>query len=270
MKKMKKLVIVLLTLFMVGATVGILTGANTADNKIKELQADRLFADTSGTIVMKNLKNNKMYAYNLKRSKERFTPESTFKVPNALIGLEEKAVEDEYDVKRWDGTVRQFEEWNRDHTLGSGMRHSVIWYYQAMARDIGAEKMQDHLNRINYGNRDISGGIDTFWLDSSLKISALEQIAFMERLVKETLPFHKQTMKTVKRIMIEDEQDTYTIHGKTGTRLSDTGLGWYVGFVETKKDIWVFATNVDGSGSTAKDITLKCLNKLRIIKSHVD
>ena len=72
----------------------------------------------------------------------------------------------------------------------------------------GAEKMQDHLNRINYGNRDISGGIDTFWLDSSLKISALEQIEFMERLVKETLPFHKQKMKNVKRIMIEDEKDT--------------------------------------------------------------
>ena len=266
MNKLKKLAIVLLTLLVVGATVGLLVGANTAKVKIKELQVDHLFADTQGTIIMKNLKNHKTYAYNLERGKERFTPESTFKVPNALIGLEEEAVEDEYDVKRWDGTVRQFEEWNRDHTLGSGMRHSVIWYYQAMARDIGAEKMQDHLDQINYGNHDISGGIDTFWLDSSLRISALEQLAFMEQLVREKLPYHKQTMKTVKRIMIEDEQDTYTIHGKTGTRLSDTGLGWYVGFVETKKDIWVFATNVDGSGSTAKDITLQCLNQLRIIQ----
>ncbi|MDA3130251.1 hypothetical protein GJS40_09380 [Aliibacillus thermotolerans] len=128
--------------------------------------------------------------------------------------------------------------------------------------------MQKHLNRINYGNRDISGGIDTFWLDSSLRISAQEQMAFMERLVREKLPFHKQTMKTVKRMMIDDEQDSYTIHGKTGTRLSDMGLGWYVGFVETKKDIWVFSTNVDSSGSVAKDITLKSLKKLRIIPKN--
>lgn len=162
MRNLKKLAIIFLSLIIVGATAGILVGANTAKVKIKELHVDHLFEDTQGTIILKNLKKNKMYVYNLERSKERFTPESTFKVPNALIGLEEEAVEDEYDVKRWDGTVRQIEEWNKDHTLGSGMRHSVIWYYQAMARDIGKDKMQGYLNQINYGNHDISGGIDTF------------------------------------------------------------------------------------------------------------
>lgn len=268
MNKLKKLAIVLLTFLLVGEMAGTISGADVAKPKTKELKVDSLFADTEGTMMIKSLRKNKMYVYNLKRSKERFTPESTFKVPNALIGLEEKVVKDEYDVKRWDGIVREIEEWNRDHTLGSGMRHSVIWYYQDMARDIGARKMQKHLNRINYGNRDISGGIDTFWLDSSLRISAQEQMAFMDRLVREKLPFHKQTMKTVKRMMIDDEQDSYTIHGKTGTRLSDMGLGWYVGFVETKKDIWVFATNVDSSGSVAKDITLKSLKKLRIIPKN--
>lgn len=72
-------------------------------------------------------------------------------------------------------------------------------------------------------------------------------------------------MKTVKRMMIDNEQDDYTIHGKTGTRLSDLGLGWYVGYVETDKTEWVFATNVDGSGSTAKTITLDCLEELEIL-----
>lgn len=248
MKKLQKLAFVLMTLLIFGTAAGLLAGADAAsEKKIRELSVDHLFKgkNVQGTIVLKNLKTNKMYAYNLKRSKKRFTPESTFKVPHALIGLEEKAVEDEYDVKRWDGTVREIDEWNKDHTLGSGMRHSVIWYYQAMARDIGKKKMQYHLNQMKYGNQDISGEIDEFWLDSSLQISAQEQIAFMEKLVKEQLPFHKQTMKTVKRIMIEDEQDHYTIHGKTGTRLSDLGLGWYIGFVETKKDTWVFAANVE-------------------------
>ncbi|RED64890.1 penicillin binding protein [Cohnella lupini] len=145
------------------------------------------------------------------------------------------------------------------------MRESAIWYYQALARDIGPDRMQSNLNRIQYGNQDISGGIDRFWLNSSLNISAQEQASFMENLVEETLPFHEQTMKTVKRMMIDNEQDDYTIHGKTGTRLSDLGLGWYVGYVETDKTEWVFATNVDGSGSTAKTITLDCLEELEIL-----
>lgn len=125
--------------------------------------------------------------------------------------------------------------------------------------------MQNNLNRIAYGNQDISGGIDKFWLNSSLTISAQEQAQFMENLVEETLPFHEQTMKTVKRIMICNEQDAYTVHGKTGTRLSDLGLGWYIGYVETGKTSWVFATNVDSSGTTVKTITLECLKQLHIL-----
>ncbi|NBC70244.1 class D beta-lactamase [Paenibacillus sacheonensis] len=228
-------------------------------------KAEALFKGIPGTMIIKNAKTGEQYVYNPKRSMERYTPESSFKVANALIGLEEKAVADEYEVKRWDGVVRQFDVWNRDHSLASAMRASAIWYYQAMARDIGSEKMQRDLDRIGYGNRDISGGIDTFWLNSSLEISAQEQIAFIEKLVKETLPFSEQNMKTVKRIMIDNDQDDYTIHGKTGTRLSDMGLGWYVGYVETKKNVWEFATNIDGSGSTARNITLEGLESLHII-----
>ncbi|MBS4202435.1 class D beta-lactamase [Bacillus sp. FJAT-49732] len=190
------------------------------------------------------------------------------KVPNAIIGLTMKAVKDEYEVKRWDGVVRELEEWNTDHSLASAMRQSAIWFYQDMARDIGTKQMQSNINKLNYGNQDISGGIDTFWLDSSLKISASEQARFIDNLVKEELLFDKQVLKTVKRMMINDDQDNYVIHGKTGTRLSDLGLGWYVGYVETSKDVWVFATNVDSSGTVAKNITLECLRELKIINSH--
>jgi len=235
------------------------------DGKAKNLRVDGMFQEVEGTVVIKNLKTDQVYAYNYDRAKERFTPESTFKIANALIGLEENAVADEYEVKRWDGTVRAFEVWNRDHTLASAMRHSAIWYYQELARDIGEERMAYHLGEIDYGNRDISGGIDTFWLDSSLRISAEEQIAFIERLVEEDLHFQEQTMKTVKRMMIDREEDEYVLHGKTGTRLSDLGLGWYVGYVETEKALWAFATNVDGSGTTAKGITIQILETMNII-----
>lgn len=65
--------------------------------------------------------------------------------------------------------------------------------------------------------------------------------------------------------MIQDEQDEYTLHGKTGTRLSDMGLGWYVGFIETEKETWVFAVNLDGSGTESKQITVETLKKMDIL-----
>lgn len=173
---------------------------------------------------------------------------------------------DEYEVKRWDGVVRQFETWNRDHSLASAMRESAIWFYQDMARDVGDTRMRDYMNRMKYGNQDISRGIDSFWLDSSLKISAVEQVDFLEKLVKEKLPFEEKHQKTVKRIMIQDDQDIYTLHGKTGTRLSDFGLGWYIGFVETKKGTWLFAVNINGSGTEAKNIAIETLKQQNIIK----
>ncbi|MDF2815997.1 MAG: class beta-lactamase [Paenibacillus sp.] len=266
MKKVKVVVLFFIAmLFTSTSSLDSIASSANANPGVKELRAEQLFHGVSGTTVIKNLKTDKIYIYNLKRSSQRFTPESSFKVPNALIGLEEHAVEDEYEVKRWDGVVREFDVWNRDHTLASAMRHSAIWYYQALARDIGSDRMQSNLNRIQYGNQDISGGIDKFWLNSSLTISAQEQAQFMEKLVEESLPFHEQTMKTIKRIMIDNEQDDYTIHGKTGTRLSDLGLGWYIGYVETDTATWVFATNVDSSGTTAKTITLECLEQLNIL-----
>lgn len=264
MKRLKGLLLFIATLLTAVSILTFTTNAN-AEPKINTLELEDVFQANQGTLVIKNLKSDKVYAYNPERSKERFTPESSFKVPNALIGLEVKAVADEYDIKRWDGIEREFQVWNRDHSLGSAMRHSAIWYYQELARDIGKEIMEDHVNQIDYGNRDITGGIDTFWLNSSLKISAQEQAAFMEKLVEEDLPFEKKTMKTVKRIMIDDEHDEYTVHGKTGTRLSDFGLGWYVGYIETSKDTWVFATNVAGSGTTARQLTMESLEKMKII-----
>ncbi|MCJ8008786.1 beta-lactamase class D [Lederbergia wuyishanensis] len=258
----------ILVMLSLAAVFSMNTVTNAAQININEDKLEKIFKGVEGTTVIKNVKTGKTYIVNEKRSKERFTPESTFKVPNAVIGLTVKAVKNEYEVKRWDGIIREFEAWNTDHSLASAMRESAIWFYQDMARDIGVKQMQSNIDKMNYGNQDISGGIDTFWLDSSLKISAHEQVSFIEKLVKEELPFDKQVLKTVKRLMINDDQDSYVIHGKTGTRLSDLGLGWYVGYVETSKDVWVFATNVDGSGTVAKNITRDCLHELKIFNNQ--
>lgn len=246
--------------------IGWISPLAEAETPERDLEIAQLFDGKIGTMVLKNMRNEQTYVFNKERSSERMTPESTFKVLNALIGLETGAVRDEYEVKRWDGVVRRFETWNRDHTLGSAMRESAIWFYQDMARNIGFSRMQEMFSKLNYGNKDLSGGIDQFWLDSSLKISAMEQVDFMEQLVKEDLPFKEKHQKTVKRMMIQDEQDDYVLYGKTGSRLSDMGLGWFVGYVKTEKNVWLFAVNLNGSGSEAKNIVIEALKEKEIIK----
>ncbi|MFD1707220.1 class D beta-lactamase [Siminovitchia sediminis] len=264
---MKKYVVAMILLLSVMPFVlGTGTAMGAEKEKAKELDAKEFFDGKEGTAVLKNLKTGSVYVYNRERGTKRYTPESTFKVPNALIGLETSAVRDEYEVKRWDGVVRNFDNWNRDHSLASAMRESAIWFYQDMAKDIGETRMKEYIRKMHYGNEDITGGIDSFWLGSSLKISAYEQAAFIEKLVKEELPFAEKQQKTVKRMIVQDEQDEYTLYGKTGTRLSDMGLGWYVGFVKSEKNTWVFAVNVNSTGTEAKNITLDILKEKNIIK----
>lgn len=227
---------------------------------------DEFLKDRKGTFVIQEVKEKSPWVYNKKRAKERFAPQSTFKVANALIGLQTGAVRDEYDIKYWDGVKREIDNWNRDHTLGSGMRDSVVWYYQAMARDIGEERMNHWVKAIHYGNKDISGGIDQFWLSSTLRISPIEQVRFLKQLYEETLPFDLKNMRTVKRMMVQEEEKHATLYGKTG---SGSGIGWYVGFIKHENKTYIFATNIKGTGIEAKDITYRILKKYHLMEASV-
>ncbi|MBK5501749.1 class D beta-lactamase [Peribacillus sp. TH14] len=253
-------------LALIGAVVLLITSvqlpseANASKGKLnhKKFEVDEFFTNYDGTFILRDMKREKTLVYNNERANQRFAPQSTFKVPNSLIGLQVGAVEDEYDIKYWDGVEREIEVWNQDHTLGSAMRNSVVWYYQAMARDIGENRMEEWVQNISYGNQDISGGIDQFWLSSSLKISPIEQVDFMESLYKEKLPFDKDVLKTVKRMMIQKEGNNYTLYGKTG---QGSGIGWFVGFIETDNRAYSFATNIAGTSTDAKNITIDILKK---------
>lgn len=227
---------------------------------------DEFLKDREGTFVIQEVKEKSPWVYNKKRANQRFAPQSTFKVANALIGLQTGAVRDEYDIKYWDGVKREIDNWNKDHTLGSGMRDSVVWYYQAMARDIGEERMSHWVKAIHYGNEDISGGIDQFWLSSSLRISPVEQVHFLKQLYEESLPFDLSVMRTVKRMMIQKEEKHATLYGKTG---SGSGIGWYVGFIKHENKTYIFATNIEGTGLEAKEITYRILKKYHLIEASV-
>lgn len=103
---------------------------------------------------------------------------------------------------RWDRTQRDIEPWNRDQDLRSSMRNSTVWVYQQFARELGEERERQYLSKVRYGNADPSGGIDTFWLSGNLRISAEEQVAFLQRLYRNELPFRVEHQRLVKDVMI--------------------------------------------------------------------
>jgi beta-lactamase class D len=186
------------------------------------------------------------------RAKQRFLPASTFKVANALIGLEVGSITDEHEVFRWDGKPKPVPAWERDHTLASGMRESVVWMFQEVARRTGKARMREWIDRLEYGNRDIAGGIELFWLQGALRVSALEQVQFLHRLAEGRLPATQRAQRLVREAMVVEKTRAYTLYAKTGT--IDSGrnaIAWWVGWVERKgRPVAYFALNFDPAART--------------------
>ena len=205
------------------------------------------FKGHKGAFELFDKQTEKYFRYNEKRCAERFLPASTFKIPNSLIGLETKVIEDENFVIKWDGVERWNKEWNRDHSLSSALKYSVVPYYQELARRVGRDQYKKWLEAISYGNRVIGERADTFWLDNSLKISADEQIAFLKRFYDYELPFSKRSIDIVKKIMSEEKYEHSLLKYKTGTGTKEDGtfIGWLVGYVEKEKNVYLFAFNIE-------------------------
>ena len=113
--------------------------------------------------------------------------------------------------------------------------------------------MTRYLAALGYGNQDISGGLDRFWLTSSLLISPNEQVQFLSRLYRRQLPFGKRVTEIVERILVLEERDGVVLSGKTGSGIFDDGrrLGWFVGHLQSAGGEWVFALTIRGEREDA-------------------
>lgn len=203
-------------------------------------------AGVEGTCILYDLENGSYSGYRSERWDSMYIPASTFKIPNSLIALETRVIADARTVIPWDSVSRSRAAWNHDHTMASAFKASVVWFYQELARRIGVRRMQHFLDTTDYGNRTMGGAIDEFWLDGGLRISPRQQIGFLVRLYRGTLPFSPSTMAAVRDIMIGEKTDRYTLRAKTGwSDASVPGVGWYVGYVERGSRIVFFATELD-------------------------
>jgi beta-lactamase class D OXA-48 len=200
----------------------------------------------AGTIVVTDLAKEETHVYNSQRAEQAFIPASTYKIPHSLIALETGVVKDENQSFKWDGQKRWVEAWNRDQTFRSALKYSVVWVYQEIARQVGEPREADYLKKFNYGNEDVSGGVDHFWLDGPLRITAVQQIDFLKKLYLNQLPVSERSMLMVKDMLINEANSKYILRAKAGwSDARQPAIGWWVGWVETDDDTYFFALNLD-------------------------
>lgn len=203
-------------------------------------------AGVTGTMVLARDGAPEMFVFHPGRAATPFLPASTFKILNMAIALETGAITGPDELFPYDGVPRALPQWNADLTVRQAFALSCVPVFQQIARRIGQDRMAWYVAASGYGNADIAGGLDHFWLDGSLRISVLEQIAFLSRLQHGQLPFSPQTRATVLDVMVESRTPTTVLRSKTGaTGRNRPGVGWYVGMVSRGDEVWYFALNID-------------------------
>ena len=220
---------------------------------------DSFFAarEIIGSFVFYDLEQDRYHVYNDSLSSKRYPPASTFKILNALIALETGVIKDTLQEIPWDGKKRGWNKWNQSQTLATAMEYSALWAFQEIARRVQAKDSlaySTYLSACRYGNEQLSGKIDLFWLNNSLQISPMEQIDFLVRLYQGELPFSKRNLELTQGILRIENREAYQMSGKTGWGIvNDLDIGWYVGYIERNEKVYFYATVVEN----AEEITSK-------------
>ena len=225
---------------------------------------------TTGVIVIKDKHGLHSYGNDLSRAQTPYVPASTFKILNALIGLEHgKATSTE--VFKWDGQKRSFPTWEKDMTLGQAIQASAVPVYQELARRIGLDLMQKEVQRIGYGNQQIGTVVDNFWLVGPLQITPVQEVLFVEKLANIQLAFKPDVQHTVQDMLLIEQKANYELYAKSGWGMDlEPQVGWWTGWVETATGEKVyFALNMHMktgiSASVREQLVKQSLTALGII-----
>lgn len=199
-----------------------------------------------GTMVITALPGGQTFVHDEARATRRHPPASTFKILNTLIAAQEWVVADRNTLFKWDGREHEMPDWNRDQTLAAAFKVSCVWCYQEIARKVGADTYRRYLRQAGYGVLAEPFDLTTFWLTDQLQISAQEEVAFLKQVVQRQPPFGAHAYQVLQDVMLIEQTEHYRLFAKTGwaTR-SQPQTGWYVGYVESRGEVWLFATNIE-------------------------
>ena len=280
-KKLKGLTaFILIAVLILGLTPFISTYAadesryqwKSSSENISYVDFSKYFGKYEGSFVLYDLENDIWSIHDIEHATLRVAPDSTYKIYDALLGLEEGVITPEDSFIAWNGKNYPFETWNSDQTLQSAMTSSVNWYFQAIDEQLASTNIRNYIQQIGYGNENVSGRLSTYWLESSLKISPVEQVKLLTKLQNNSLGFSSENINAVKDAICLSSSDAGTFYGKTGTgRVDGQDVnGWFIGYIETADNTYFFATNIgadsDATGGNATEITMSILSDMNIWK----
>ena len=280
-KKLKGMTaFILTTVLIMGLTPFISTYAadesryqwKSSSENISYVDFSKYFGKYEGSFVLYDLRNDVWSIHDIKHATLRVAPDSTYKIYDALFGLEEGVITPQDSFIAWNGENYPFEAWNADQTLQSAMSSSVNWYFQSVDEQLGTTSVYDYIKEIGYGNKNMSGDFSTYWMESSLKISPIEQVELLTQLQNNNFGFAPENINAVKDSICLSSSDAGTFYGKTGTgRVDGQDVnGWFIGYIETADNTYFFATNIgadsDATGGNATEITMSILSDMNIWK----
>ena len=280
-KKLKGMTaFILTTVLIMGLTPLISTYAadesryqwKSSSENISYVDFSKYFGKYEGSFVLYDLGNDAWSIHDIEHATLRVAPDSTYKIYDALFGLEEGVITPQDSFIAWNGENYPFEAWNADQTLQSAMASSVNWYFQSVDEQLGTASVYDYIKKIGYGNKNMSGDFSTYWMESSLEISPVEQVELLIKLQNNRFDFAPENINAVKDAICLFSSDAGTFYGKTGTgRVDGQDVnGWFIGYIETADNTYFFATNIgadgDATGGNATEITMSILSDMNIWK----
>ncbi|ENZ31088.1 hypothetical protein HMPREF1084_03146 [Clostridium butyricum 60E.3] len=245
---------------------------NASSENISYVDLSTYFGEYEGSFVLYDLENDAWSIHDVEHATLRVAPNSTYKIYAALFGLEEGVISSENTFIAWDGKNYPFDTWNNDQTLQSAMSNSVNWYFQSLNEQLGAPSVNKYIQQIKYGNENMSGDFSSYWMESSLKISPIEQVELLTKLQNNSFSFAPENINAVKDSICISSSDAGSFYGKTGTgRVNGQDVnGWFIGYIETAENTYFFATNIgsdsNATGGNATKITMAILSDLNIWK----
>lgn len=231
------------------------------------------FRGLDGCMVLTDLNSGQYRVYNEEKSTRRISPDSTYKIYAAINALESGIIAPDQSTLPWNGQSYPFRDWEKDQSLQTAMRYSVNWYFQALDQKAGPENLKEFYQKIGYGNQDLSGGTDSYWLESSLAISPLEQAGLLKSFYVNEFGFQPENVAAVKEAIKLSSDSLSMLFGKTGSAKVNGNYvsTWFIGYVENPDNTWFFATNISNAdnagGNTSAEVTLQVLKDMGIYPS---
>jgi beta-lactamase class D len=263
--------IIALLVPVICGTIGIAMSAPLPLAPIRKAMKDR-----AGAFVIIDCASGEITDVDPKTSAEKLPPCSTFKIWNALLGLEEGILSSpEEPFYKWDGVRRDIAAWNRDLNLRDAFQASCVPAFQNLANRLGSDRINQWLDTLGYGDKNTTAGLDVFWLPAparrTILISPMEQAELLRKLVSGKLPIKPTSLQTLKALMRVRETPAAALYGKTGSgtlSADGTKLGWFVGFVESGKHCFAFAAalqGADASGAETRSLVETILLDLNLL-----